>query len=230
MRKGFNVVPLMLIAAVFCQAAEQKKEQIVTFKMTQKIMAKTSQVVSGAWMAVGKDGRRRPYPYKSEKDIPGVESKFWIKEDKLRSETKTLSGNMITIIAGDWLYSIEGNSKVAKRQPVVDKEISIVEKDPTRLLALFKKRGGLKQTGTEKMGEDECNVYQFNTFPPRERSTVTIWARKRDGVVVKQRKETSLAVTITEYRNIKIGAAIPDSMFEVPKGYELKDNYVGKPK
>lgn len=219
MRKVFNAVALIFVTAVFCQAAQQKKEQTVTFEVVTRIAAKTSKVVPGAWMAVDKDGTRRPHPYKSEKEIPGVQSKYWIKGDQLRSETKTLTGKPITVISEGWIYDIDESSKTAsRRMPVTDKEISIIEKDPTRLLALLKKRGGLKQTGTEQVEGEECQVYQFTSS--RDGSTLTVWARKKDGVVIKQKKETPLAVTVTQYQNIKIGAAIPDSTFEVPKAFK----------
>jgi outer membrane lipoprotein-sorting protein len=137
----------------------------------------------------------------------------------LRSETKTLTGKPITVISEGWIYDIDESSKTAsRRMPVTDKEISIIEKDPTRLLALLKKRGGLKQTGTEQVEGEECQVYQFTSS--RDGSTLTVWARKKDGVVIKQKKETPLAVTVTQYQNIKIGAAIPDSTFEVPKAFK----------
>ena len=75
-----------------------------------------------------------------------------------------------------------------------------------------------KLTGTETVDGQLCDVYEkTESF-----GTIKTWIAKSNGFPVKSETTTSLGVSKTEFKNVKIGG-VPDSLFELPAGVQVVD-------
>jgi outer membrane lipoprotein-sorting protein len=74
-----------------------------------------------------------------------------------------------------------------------------------------------QKTGTETVDGKACDVYRFTDPQTGAATTVWVWQEKQFPI-----KLDSQGI-ITEISNIQIGAAIPDSAFELPDGVQVMD-------
>ena len=82
----------------------------------------------------------------------------------------------------------------------------------------LKEIGVARGTSTETINGYVCQKRQWETKgqPPM---TLTEWASKKLGFVIKTQMKAPWGTKVIEYKNIKVGK-VPDSLFEVPKGYK----------
>jgi hypothetical protein len=165
--------------------------------------------------------------------------KVWISGNKMRKEVKPVEGNaeeMINLFLPDGNYLLWPKKKTGSKTPAGKRNYGGV--DPTQMLHYYMGEAQLKKAGVEEMGGRHCDIYQGTLIRrvrirdenkkitwKEMRSSIKLWARQSDSVVMKRaiQSESGSNSSVIEYKNIKTGVSIPDSLFEVPKDYRIED-------
>jgi outer membrane lipoprotein-sorting protein len=83
------------------------------------------------------------------------------------------------------------------------------------------------ENDSEKIDGQKCDHYRAishqQTGSMKLKNIHHLWVRQADGVVLKAETENEFGHGIMEYKNIKIGVPVSDSLFELPKGYKIED-------
>lgn len=172
-------------------------------------------------------------PNPQRRQPPLSHYKCWIKGNKFRSE-EIGDRRLLELDTPEGHSLLEVKAKRGYRTPASTKLAEdIAHRDPTRKFASYspniKKR--MTHEGTEEIDGQICNRYQWvsqdrlSISPkiPLINHTHRIWVRRKDSVVVKIELESEDYRYVTEYKNIKVGVTISDSLFEVPKDYTIED-------
>lgn len=168
------------------------------------------------------------YPDKKKYPLAGTYltlMKYWIKGNKWRREEIYDENRRIIIVSDGWrytLFSLRSGEKTATKERLKKSEPVPIEHDPRKLLKEWLKKG-IKKVGSGRVEGQECDVYE------KKGQKVKIWVRKKDGLVIRIEEEGSLKFgnlelikTVHEFKDIKIGVPIDDSLFTVPRDYKLK--------
>ncbi len=135
-----------------------------------------------------------------------MEGKIFVKGDKIRQETSEEDGTQIMIIRPDkkltWMITPE--DKTYMEMPYQSEDKTFEEWTP-------EKEKKAKLLGQETVSGIACK--KFETVEDGEKTT--LWVSTQFPFPIKvEDSETTM-----EYRNIKLGP-LPDSLFELPPGYE----------
>lgn len=140
--------------------------------------------------------------------------KLYVKGGKIRQEI-TAGRRQIVIVRQDkklvWTCD-----PVAKTYMKVTGSIIRGMDDP-KARERFKKISLAKPVTKETLNGYLCEKRQW-VSKGKPSTTLTEWVSRQLGFVLKTEMKASYATTVIEYKNIKIGK-VPDSLFEVPKGY-----------
>jgi len=172
------------------------------------------------------------YPDKAKNPLAGIGRsvmKYWIKSNKWRREEIYDDIRRITIVVGGWRYFLVPEKKFGTKTKVNQfNKFPPDDHDPTTLLKKWLKKGA-KKIGNEKINGQECDVYEKHPSKPGE-PKVKIWVRKGDGIVIRVEEEGQIKIFLSEFvravhefKDIKIGMPIDDSLFTVPMDYQLKE-------
>ena len=143
-------------------------------------------------------------------DMGEMATTFWIKGNKMRSETVAEGQTIIMILDMDaqkmYVYYPDQDMAVEMGyepgESAIDEAQAIAGYSPTII-------------GTETIDGKVCLVVEYSV----EGSTVKMWLWEEYGFPIRIETTTSEGMIIAEYRNIEFGD-IPDSMFELPEGVE----------
>ena len=135
-----------------------------------------------------------------------MEGKIFVKGDKIRQETSEEDGTQIMIIRPDkkvtWMITPE--DKTYMEMPYQSEDKTFEEWTP-------EKEKKAKLLGQETVSGIACK--KFETVEDGEKTTLWVSTQFPFPIKVEDSEVTM------EYRNIKLGP-LPDSLFELPAGYE----------
>lgn len=171
------------------------------------------------------------YPDKKKNPLAGIGMtlmKYWIKGNKWRREEIYDDIRCITIVVGGWRYFLMPEKKSGTKTKVNQFKFPPDDHDPRTLLKKWLKKGA-KKIGNERINGQECDVYEKHPSKPGE-PKVKIWARKVDGIVIRVEEEGQIKIFLSEFvrvvhefKDIKVGIPIDDSLFTVPRDYQLEE-------
>ncbi|MDP3703944.1 MAG: hypothetical protein Q8R78_06110 [Candidatus Omnitrophota bacterium] len=78
-----------------------------------------------------------------------------------------------------------------------------------------------KRIGTETVDGHPCEVYQFTD--PEIEGTVTAWVWTEKQFPIKMEIEDKSGKILVEIRNVQLGAALPDALFQLPADVQVMD-------
>lgn len=138
----------------------------------------------------------------------------WFKRSRVRMETNTPRGRIIDIAGPDGAYTLLPGSRKATKDPA-----SGPVTNPFGEIEFAKHHG--RRIGSEKLGNYECEIWEQITDlnqpgMPRGRVTVRQWISPDVGMPVKVDQKMPGFRTIMRLRWVRVGAKIPDSLFQFP--------------
>lgn len=93
-------------------------------------------------------------------------------------------------------------------------------RDLPKFLEFLNKNGG-KKIGSEKVGDKNCDIYQFTEPTLQKESKAWVWVEKQ--FPVKIEVPAPQGVTVVELNNIKFDPAIEPTKFDLPKDVKVID-------
>jgi hypothetical protein len=152
----------------------------------------------------------------SKAEGQAVQGKVFVKGDKMRNEMKMGDETNITITRPDkkvvWIAMPE--QKMYMEMPLTDKmQQKMMMKDP-------EDQAKMKHLGADAVNGYDCDKYQFDTVLNGKSVKQYVWIAKQLKMAIKSQTEDG-SMTM-EYRDIKVGA-VPDSVFDIPQGYQKMD-------
>lgn len=151
--------------------------------------------------------------------------KMWIKGNNVRWESKSANLPLLLIKNKDGVFLLHPWDKIAAKYPSDTERGNprALFSGPTGAISMFLKYVGAKQHGTEKIAGQDCTVYSYtdkNTKRPAK-----IWVGKKSGkpvqLLLKGEKNNTDTITAT-YTRFEPGAKVDDSLFQLPKDYEIR--------
>lgn len=141
--------------------------------------------------------------------------KLYVKGGKIRQEI-TVGRKQIVIVRPDkkLVWTLDPATKIYM---VVTQKIMRGFDDPA-FRAGVKKIGAPKRVVKETVNGYLCEKRRWVT-KGTPATTLTEWVSRQLGIVLKSEMKAPWATTVIEYKNIKVGK-VPDSLFEIPKGYK----------
>ncbi len=151
---------------------------------------------------------------------PTITQNIWLKGNNMRTEMTMEGQKMITIMNGDKqeLYMYYPGENMAMKmdfsqapESAIEETSSIGQYNPTVI-------------GTETIDGKLCTVVEY--VDPEGK--VKTWLWQEHGLLIRMEMTTPEGILRTEMKNIEFGD-IPDSMFELPAGVEIKEMPGGMP-
>jgi len=157
--------------------------------------------------------------------------RIWIRGSRVRREERTIDGTEIRVEAEGTLYLFAPDPKRGLKQKI-DKPVMRPEYpeyfDGDGFRGWITKNGG-KRAGSERIGTTECDLYTQSTSQQEMHASLKRWVRKDNAIPVKivetVEGESSGPKRISTFtvKKAKVGEAIDESLFKVPKDYEFQD-------
>jgi hypothetical protein len=148
-------------------------------------------------------------------DRPGARSharkaRLWVKGNKMRRE----EGNLISLVANGWKYDLQKDKKQGIKQPAPAQSWRAFNiPSPAQFGRAARQRG--KKVGTEMIGGRPMTIYQTGPH-------MRVWVDP-EGLVFRTSGRSPEGGTFTvEMRNLRRGMPLPDSLFQPPRGYTVK--------
>jgi len=147
---------------------------------------------------------------------PSVTSHQWVKGNKMRTEMTAEGQTMIIIVDLDeqvsYMYNPEENIAMKMKvdtdtQSAVEDVLSIQSRNPTVV-------------GVDTIDGALCTVVEYTDLTGE--GEVKSWLWQKHGFPIRTEVTTSEGTSRIEWKNIDFGK-IPDSMFELPAGAEVRD-------
>lgn len=141
--------------------------------------------------------------------------KVYIKGDKIRQEILKEDMKQVVILRLD-----KGVTWTLMPENKMYMEISAIGKEATdpEIEEKIKDMAEKKSLGKEKVNGYVCEKYQY-IYHDKSLGVLTQWLSKRLNYPIKTEHKAEAYNMVTEYKNIK-EERIPDSLFEVPSGYQ----------
>jgi len=151
-------------------------------------------------------------------DEPQV-STVKIKDGKIRIQTDSPigAGKVISIIDGNTMYTYYPSENRAVK--IKDQKSSAV--DTLSNYAAYLKSLNAEITGSEKVNEYDCDIYEFTD--PRLNMDSKVWLWKQKEFPVKVETKVPGGTITSVMKNVRIDEEINDSEFVVPEGVEIVD-------
>ncbi len=139
--------------------------------------------------------------------------KIWVKGDKVRQEMQMMGMRQISIIRQDKkvVWNLMPQQMAYMEMPLRPEQSLASEKD-------LDKAGAKKYLGKEKVGGFTCKKYQVIPEDPPGIKHV-VWIATELDYPIKVQTEMNTGTIVMELKNIK-KKKIPDSIFQIPEGYE----------
>jgi outer membrane lipoprotein-sorting protein len=144
-------------------------------------------------------------------DTPGTHGKVYIKGDKFRQEFDMGGVKHTSIMRGDkqLVWMVIPDQKVYMEMPLTPQA-------KAKMLKMPQDQAKMKLLGTETVNGYEADKYEV-AGTRGQGSKEYVWVAKKLGMPLKMTSaDGSFSI---EYHNIKEGG-VPDSVFEVPAGYQ----------
>lgn len=151
--------------------------------------------------------------------------KMWIKGNNVRWESKSANLPLLLIRNKEGVFLVHPWNKVAAKYPDGSERGNpkTLFSGPTGSISIFLKHVNAKKHGTEKISGQDCIVYSYTD--PTSKLPAKIWVGEKSGkpvrLLLQGQKDKSDTITAT-YTRFEPGAKVEDSLFEIPKGYEIK--------
>ena len=141
--------------------------------------------------------------------------KVYIKGDKIRQEILKEDMKQVVILRLD-----KGVTWTLMPENKMYMEISAIGKEATdpEIEEKIKDMAEKKSLGKEKVNGYVCEKYQY-IYHDKSLGVLTQWLSKRLNYPIKTEYKAEAYHMVTEYKNIK-EERIPDSLFEIPSGYQ----------
>lgn len=141
--------------------------------------------------------------------------KVYIKADKIRQEILKEDMKQVVILRLD-----KGVTWTLMPENKMYMEISAIGKEATdpEIEEKIKGMAEKKSLGKEKVNGYVCEKYQY-IYHDKSLGVLTQWLSKRLNYPIKTEYKAEAYNMVTEYKNIK-EERIPDSLFEIPSGYQ----------
>ena len=170
-----------------------------------------------------------------------MNSKVWVTPTQARADvTDPVNGNVTYLVSNGSFYHLDPKTKQGMKGPLPP-QLKNSKDNFSLLVSQFAFDAGrvmeqAKKIRTESVAGYTCDVYTASMSKGEATRSITVWmpqkmdpkfplkAVKRDRIN-KQGATVDQTVTIT-LSNVRVGAAIPASVFAVPKGYKI---VAGKP-
>lgn len=144
-------------------------------------------------------------------------AKVMLKDERFRIDTTVEGTTSVAIRNADGLYLYLPQERMAMQMPALDPAQQMVEQ-PENYLGYLKERNA-RLIGTDIVNGQPCDVYEFTDPSTGARTKAWVWQEKR--FPVKIETDSPQGRMTVELTNIVLGAAIPDSMFELPPGVTM---------
>ncbi len=141
--------------------------------------------------------------------------KIYIKGDKIRKEFLKEDEKLVMILRLDKgvTWTLMPEDKMFMEIPGIGKEAT----DP-EIEKKIKDMAEKKSLGKEKVSGYVCEKYQY-IYHDKSLGILTQWLSKRLNYPIKTEYKAPAYYMLTEYKSIK-EERIPDSLFEIPSGYQ----------
>lgn len=150
---------------------------------------------------------------------------LWLKGDSLRWDYKSGKLPLTLIKNKDGVFLVHPWNKVAAKYPegsTRGNPKSLLP-GPTGSPKAFVKAMKAKSQGRESVGGKKCDVYSYTD--PIGKSPCKLWVSVDNGkpvqLAIKGSKGKADTITVT-YTKFDEGVSVSDSLFQLPKGYEVR--------
>jgi len=151
---------------------------------------------------------------------PAIQMRVWVKDDKMRVETDTGSGQGIMIFKDKEMYTYVPQQGMWMKMPHgQDAEFQYVE-DSEKYVQYLEKQGAVK-TGSETVNGYPCDIYEYKD--KQSGADVTAWVWKEKEFPVKMVLAGPGIDSQVLFSNIRVNEPISDEMFEVPRSQKTVD-------
>lgn len=150
---------------------------------------------------------------------------MWVKGDKMRWYYISAGLPLRIIKNQQGVFLIHPWNKTAAKYPAGSSRgnPSVLFPGPTTSPAAYLKSVKAVKGKRELLNKQPCDVYSYTE--PVSKRACKLWVDPKNGAPVKlsikgeAKKLDSLTAT---YEKFTVGAAVPDSLFELPKGYKIR--------
>jgi len=151
--------------------------------------------------------------------------KMWIKGDNFRWEYMSAGLPLKLVKNSKGIFLIHPWNKIVGKYPSLSNRGDPIAlfPGPAGPIDSFLKKVKAVKRGTEKINGELCDVYTYAA--PADRRNCRIWISKKTSKPVKLTMEGVRGKAdpiIATYSKFVIGANVPDSLFEIPSGYQVK--------
>jgi outer membrane lipoprotein-sorting protein len=174
-----------------------------------------------AWLLTGAEAGAFSASYDQEIVAQGqtIHSKVLIKDEQFRMEFEMRGMPAMIVRNATGVYQYLPNERVAMRLPS-----AMVPQNPlqdARGYVAANNLDQLKPIRSETVNGYPCEVYQFPD--PTTKGTTTAWIWEAQHFPVKIEQQTQQGLVTAVLSNIRVGALIADSAFQLPDGVEVMD-------
>ncbi len=157
---------------------------------------------------------------------------MYVKGDNMRWQGKVDKLPMLVIKNSKGTFLVHPWYKIAARYPKDSNRCNpgAYLPGPTESPKVFLARMKAVKTGQEKVAREMCDVYSYHSDDAGRdcRLWVSVETGKPVKLLMKGEKKKVSAIEAT-YTKFVLGAKVPDSLFELPKGYVVRDMPKQKP-
>ena len=145
--------------------------------------------------------------------------KVSMKDEMFRMDTTAEGQAAVTLRNASGTYTYLPNEGMAMKLPALNASQRPIEHADN--YPQYLKEQHAERIGTETVDDHPCEVYRFTD--PQIQGTVTAWVWTEKQFPIKMEIDDGSAKTLVEIRNVQLGAAIPDAVFELPADVQVMD-------
>jgi hypothetical protein len=174
-----------------------------------------------AWLLTGAEAGAFSASYDQEIVAQGqvIRSKVLLKDEQFRMEFDVNGTPAVIVRNSSGVYQYFPNERTAMRLPA-----SMVPQNPlqdARGYVAANRLDDLQPLRSETVNGYPCDVYQFPDPTTGGMTTAWIWTAQRFPVKIEQQTRQGPVTAVLS--NIRVGAAIAESVFQLPAGVEVMD-------
>ena len=185
-----------------------------------KRIGRMAGVVLGCCLATpGAEAFSVSYDQKVTKSREVFAAKVAIKDNLFRMETAAEDQTSVTIRNPNGIYTYLPKEGMAMKLPALNQAQQPLEHADNYPAYLQERHA--ERIGSETINGHPCEVYQFTD--PALKGTTTAWVWKEKEFPSKMEIDGPDGTMVVELTNIQLGAAIQDSMFQLPPDVQVMD-------
>ena len=147
------------------------------------------------------------------------QSKVALKDQLFRMEMTAQGQAMIILHNAEGTYTVMPSENMAMKTAQLHPGQGPVKGAGNYLQYLQEQHA--EKTGSDTVDGRACDIYRYTDSETGELTTVWVWKDKK--FPIKFEIEAKKGKTLIELSNIQLGAAIPDSTFQLPAGIQVMD-------